>query len=525
MESKPQAADDTGSYRRLGMSPRQMELNRRWAWYTATNYDTCKVGWDGREDPGPLEREQIVSSAMLPAGFLDAGGSFPLRFRKPTAPYRLPRVITNRFTGLLFSERHHPEVIVEGDEDTQSFLAAMLDLARLWPRMIVARTLGGAQGTVILGFCLVEGKPVIEVHDARWCTPTWADRFHLKLEAMEKRYQYPVEEQDPESGAWREVAYWYRRVIDEKSDTVWAPVPVEVGEPDWEGLENTSVEHGFGECPLVWVQNLPVEDDIDGEADCHGVYEMVEAMDQLNAQSHKGVLSNLDPTLLLVTKAKLAEIKKGSDNAIKIPEGTGQYLEMTGSGVEQARKLVSEWRSFVLEVAQCVLASEDGDKGGSPTAFEIEKRYSSMIEKTDVMREQYGQNGVLRLVEMMLRAARKLEKGITLPQRTITKADGSVEQKPQQLGKGGQIKLRWPKYFEPTLADTQAAVTAAAKAVLAGLIDLEHAARFTAEHFRVKDVPAMLKRIQDEMQKRQEQLDRIAMGGGGEGGFGGNERV
>jgi hypothetical protein len=530
-QSKPQPDDKVELVRRLGLSPRQQELNRRWAWYTAQNYDTCKVDWDGRENPDPTTHEQIVSEAMLPPGFLDAGSFFPLKFRRPTAPYRLPRVITNRFTGLLFSERHHPIPVVEGDEDTEDFVLGLIEDARLWPRMLVARTLGGGQGTVVVGFVFVEGVPRVEVHDARWCTPTWLDRWTFKLKSVEKRYQYPIEVRDPETGNWKEEPHWYRRVIDEKADTTWDAVPVGSGlEPEWDRLESTSIEHGFGFCPCVWIQNLPVEDDIDGESDCHGVYEMVAAMDQLNSQSHKGTIQNLDPTLLLVTKAKLAEIKKGSDNAIKLPEGgTGQYLEITGSGIKEARELVREWRGFVLEVVQCVLADETGDKGGSATAFEIARRFSSMIEKADMLREQYGENGVLRLIEMMVRAVRKLDgpravngeiqrRSVTLSPRSVEKPDGSVELRPRKLGPGGRVKLRWPEYFEPTPVDTSNAVTAAAKALLGGIIDLDHAARYVAQHFRVKDVPAMLEKIKREVQQRAAELDRMAMeqsGGGG----------
>ncbi len=378
--------------RRLGLSPRQQELNRRWAWYCGENYNSSLIGWDGREEPqDPVAHEQIVSSAQMPPGFVDAGGGFPRQYRKPTAPYRLLRVIVNRFTGLLFSERHHPTVHVPGDPDTENFVNQMAEDARLWPRMLVARTMGGAQGTVVVGFAFIKGAPRVEVHDARWCIPTWEDRWISKLSAIEKRYQYPIEVRDPETGEWKDEPHWYRRVIDTKSDTIWDPVAVGNGdEPEWDRLESTTVEHGLGFCPCVWIQNLPVEDDIDGESDCHGVYEMVHAMDMINSQVSKGIIENLDPTLLIVSSAKLAEIRKGSDNAIKLPStatakngdslgpSDARYLEIGGAGIKEGRETVREWRGYVLEVAQCVLSDENAK--GDTTAFETDRRYSAMIE-------------------------------------------------------------------------------------------------------------------------------------------------
>src|SRR5574337_67053 len=271
---------------RLGLSPRQLELNDLWSWYRCQHYDTRKVDWDGRERVVGIDREAIATAGFIPPGFYDAGGqNLPLKFRRPSSPYALAKVVVDRFTGLLFSERRHPQIRCEGDPDTEDYMTALADVGRLWPAMILARTYGGAMGSVAIGFQYVNGKPVFEVHDPRWCVPEFKDRLELKLESIEKRYQYPVEKRD-EQGRWVEVPHWYRRTIDEKSDVLYEPVevPDDGSEPEW--TEQARVDHNLGFCPVVWVQNLPVQDSVDGDPDCLGIFDMIEAIDSLIGQAN-----------------------------------------------------------------------------------------------------------------------------------------------------------------------------------------------------------------------------------------------
>ena len=498
---------------RLGMTLRQRELNHLWSYYRTAHYDSRKVGWDGKEHADPIDHEGIAQAGFIPPGFYDAQ-HLPLKFRRPTAPYHLVKTIVDRFTGLLFSERRHPKIRCEADPKTEDFSRALAEASRVWQQMIQARAYGGATGTVAVGFQFVAGRPVVEVHDPRWLFPQFLDRSTLKLEAIEKRYMYPEEMQDPATGRWEQVWFWYRRIIDDNVDVLFDPALVEKDrEPNWQ--VQREVRHGLGFCPVVWVQNLPVLDDPDGDPDCLGVYDMCDTIDTLLAQANRGVTANCDPTVVISSSAKLDEVAKGSNSAIKLPDGDAKYMEISGAGPKAALELADSLRAKVLEVAQCVLEHPDT---AQKTATEIERVYSSMLAKADVMREQYGERCVKPLLQMMIRAARKLG--------TARRAeDGNIERSSLQLppGKNGQppqmgqtdgeaLQLQWPSYFEPInqeiLQSTQAAVAAKA----AGLIDAEHASQFVAEYFRVEDVPTMLGNAKREQMRDQAELERMAMG-------------
>jgi hypothetical protein len=340
------------------------------------------------------------------------------------------------------------------------------------------------------------------------------------LSAIEKRYVYPVEVRDDE-GTWHEVPMWYRRVITEEYDCVYKPEPVREEEPAWR--VGNIVEHKLGFCPVVWIQNIPVVGDVDGDPDCQGVYEMIESIDSLYSSAQQAILANCDPTVVISTSAPLSEVRKGSDNAIKIPDGSASYMEINAGGIKAAQELAEIYESKVLKVAQVYL---EGDASIPQTATEIERRYSSMLAKADILREQYGERGVKPLLQMAMRAAKKLSTPTRSSDNTITrqklhlpprvwKEGDKVLTEERVIGSAPEsLNLSWPRYFEPGLADATQAVQAAAGAKTASLIDNETATKFIAEYFQIEDVGQLVSKIQGEAKKAQAELEQMAMGGG-----------
>jgi hypothetical protein len=511
------AANVMGRIKRLGMSPRQMELNHLYAIYRGQQYETCSSEWDGSQKISRIDREAINSGAYIPPGFYDLGAMLPLRFRKPTAPYPLARVIVDRFTSLLFSEKRHPRVKIEDDDATDDYVQALVEASRFWPTWMQARGLGGAMGAVAVGFSILNGKPHLELFDPRWATPTFVSRTGNELKRLEVLYQYPREIYDGETGVWREVPYWYRRVIDAERDIVYRSVPVTDEAPVW-SVEN-EVVHGLGEVPVVWVQNTPTQDDADGDSDFHGVLEMLHAIDQLLAQAQIGTIANADPTLVISTDAALPpDLAKGSRAPIQLPSsGKAQYLELQGIGAKAATELADLYRRRVLEACHCVL--EDGASDSSTkvrrTATEIERSYAAMIARTDVLREQWAEVGIKPLLSKMLRAIRNVEQGrvgedgrvvrgiVIVPPHIDRNAEGKiVGKRPREIGEGEVIELVWPSYFEPTIDDGDIAVKTAAAALAGKLVDQEAAIAYVAPYFHVSDPKAMAERIQNEAAKQ-----------------------
>jgi len=514
-----------GRLRRLGLSPRAQRLNELWARYKTQQYDVRLADWDGSQRPTSVEREIISSQGFIPPGFYDAGGqmdSLPIKFRRPSTPYHLAKVIVDRFTGLLFTESRHPRIRCPGDSDTEDYVAGIADVTRLWARCIEARQFGGATGSACMSFMFDEGRPVIEVHDPRWTTPKFVSRTNKKLTAIEERYQYPEEVFNPKTERYEEIAFWYRRTIDIRKDVLFKPVPVGSGdEPDWDNLIEREVEHGHGFCPVIWVQNLPVKGEVDGEGDCSGIFDLCDAIDMLLSAGNQGTILNCDPTPVLSTdKEDWPVLRKGSANAVKLEKGGGfSYAEITGAGPKAALEMADKLRSLALEVAQCTLEHPDV---ANRTATEVERSTESMNSKGDILREQYGQHAVLPLLEMIIAAARKLgtpravngevtRSTISIPPRVIEDETGNVTVVERKLGPGAPLQLLWSGYAKPSIKDASDAATAASTAKAAGLIDSESASQYVAPYFNVENPRAMIAKAKEEAASEQEAVQSSLM--------------
>jgi hypothetical protein len=459
------------------------------------------------------EEAQVAESGMIPPGFYDAGAQIPLRFRKPLVPYYLAKIVVNRFTSMLFSAQKHPEISCD-DSTTEDWLNGFAAKTRLWAQMILARRFGGAMGTAVFGFKFVQGAPYIEVFDPRWCTPIFLDREQFIVDELEIRYQF-VEEVRDRDGRPKQVWFWYRRIIDDSCDKTWPRVPVGDGEePDWDEEKMIEHHHDFGFCPVVWVQNQPVLDDIDGDPDCHGIYEFIQDIDALHSQASRGTKANCDPSLIISSNADFDEIQKGTGNALQVEQGGSiTYAEINGSGIDKALTLADRFEEKALTVVACTLDRNEG--GPSKTEKEVDHNYSAMIDQADILREQYGEKGVKRLLELVIRAVRKLDRPkiekagadgiptiirsvVKLPKRRVENASGEAVYIERQHGKGEVVELKWPDYFTASTDEVSKRVEAASKAKEAKLIDHEHATKFVSKDFSVENVPQMMKKMEKE---------------------------
>lgn len=500
-----------------GMSPRQMELDRRWAYYRTRQYDACKVAWDGSRVVGQSERDSISLAGFVPPGFYVANSeTLPIHFRKPSSPYHLAKVIVDRFTSLLFGQKRHPRVEVKGDPATEDFVNAVIEVGRLWPQMMLARTYGGAIGTAVVGFKLVDGRPSFEVFDPRWCTPKFLDRATLTLQSVDYRYKYKQEVRDPETGGWVDVEFWYRRVVNTDHDVVYEPCRADPKiPPRW--VPAQVVKHQLGFCPVVWIQNEPNLEEVDGDGDCQGIYDKCDSIDKLLAQSDKGVLANCDPSVVIACNATMDDVKKGSNFALKLPSGgTANYMEMTGTGIIQAREQASLHRDHALEVTCCVIEQPNG-AGVPKTATEVDRSYAAMLARADKFREQYGETGIKKLVNMVIATALLMDKPRVVGgqiQRYEVRLPPRDDGRPRKLGSGPYaVTLTWPHYFEPSPDDALKAVNASGTAKQLGLIDQQHATKYVAPFFQVEDATKLADELVAADQGKQDSLDQLSLSG------------
>jgi hypothetical protein len=521
----------------MGETRRFRQLDRYEAHYSCRQYSHLQHDWWGQSAD---TAETISPDIQVPLGFHQPIYDLVVRQKRPTAPYNLCKAVVNRFTGLLFSDARKPSVVVEGDADTEDFLEGVMQQCRFWAKMREARSLGGANGAVLVTVHVRDGKFSLEVHNPKHCQVVWRDRRSLTPMAVLKCYRYLVEEaicddRTGERNGTKIVEYLYRRIITEQDDTVYKAVKLD-GQNSVEWEVESEIRHSLEFFPGTWIQNLPVIESEDGEPDCAGAWQSFDTIDRLISQMNKAVLLNLDPTLVLSVDPRmqaLAGIRKGSDNALTIGQGdSAKYLEITGSGIDAGMKVYTILKQNILDVVRCVLVDPQTISGAAQSAKAIEYIYAPMLEKADDLRSQYGDLGVLPILHIIEKIARiysnktlQLPDGrvgrmtFDLPYRTVTvpTADGSsttsVREK-RQLGLGGYISLIWGPYFSPTEEDKQKAIGTIAAALGGGLLDQRSAIKQSSHVFGIHNDESVYEKV------KAAQEDDVSMGDLGDGSVG-----
>lgn len=496
-----------------GLSPRQRRLNRYWAYFGTCQDDDKEYDWDSRrvETSNDVARERAGS--RLPPGLYSPDNPAPYDKRRPRVRYSIARRIVKRFTGMLFGEEHHPQVVVLSTRQSGEYTTALLESASFWSCMSTARDYGGAQGTGVVTFGFDGGRLTLEAHDPRWCLPEFKNRDTKELRSLEIKYAYPVEVRDTESGLHRIELYWYRRIIDENSDVVFKPVQVtpDPKPPRWE--VERAVYHNLGQFPGQWVQNEE-SDTVDGHPDLSdNSRDIIDEMNQTATATSIGVKRNVDPTLIVKSAKDFKTLKKGSGSALKLGAGEdASYLTLPPGAVEVGRTTWQWQRDMVLENEAVVL--ELAEEVGA-TATEVRRRSESMRVRLGDFRRQWGERGVIPLVKKILRAVRVLESRVNVdpatgrrwrdkvlvPPKVVNLEDGTerIEERvfdapdPENL----HVTLKWPPASTPTPVDIGQALTNATVMRSSGTVDRRTATEYVAQNIG-QDPDDLWRRVKDE---------------------------
>lgn len=466
-------------------SDRFKELDRRQSYYDCTQHDSKRYDFEGRVIATGGAAQPLLSAEK-------ASWYVPLKMRRPSSPYRLSRVIVGAFTNMIFGEHRFPDFVCEGDKETQDFITTCVKVGQLPVKMIHARNLGGAVGTVGVSWHFADGRPRFEVHNGKHLyVHEWLDRAQLLPLHATECYLYAQDDWEPVKRRYVRNWYWYRRDWHPDAELFYLPALFDPKqEPQWQVDMERSVKHNDGECHLHWIQNLP-NDDVDGLPDYDGLYDSFDTLDIILSVIARGAVLNLDPTLVLKMDLNMVNrlgVKKGSDNALAVGEGgEAKYLELTGTSIQAGIELFNAKRRAALEVAQCIVPdpSEIAAQGVSAVAQKV--IYSPMLGKCDVIREQYG-TPMQRMLDQMARVARRkvgttvqvpgdaegetkdVQLTLNLPKRVERQPavddDGNptgeenVNLVDRTPGEGGDVEAKWGPYFLPTPDDVAKQATA-----------------------------------------------------------------
>ena len=446
--------------------------------------------------------------------------------RKPDTAAPLALQIVSRFTEMLLGSGRRPSLLVNSDADTQAYLEAVFSCGGLWESLTQARDIAGSCGSALVACSLRKGRPTSEALNPKYCwvppdawsedgAGRWRPRVVVEQLLVEAEYQ------DPETGKVKSTRVWSTRAWDENYHYTWPDVPEAKDDDEhFEWPDPVAVPHKLGICPVVWIQNTRDDKSPDGDPDCKGVWELLDKIDRLWSQVAKATMANIDPSLVVKeedrNRRKAIVLRKGKAMGVS-PQGDIKYLEMQGTGVASAMKVIDELETMVLQVTECVvIRQENATVYQSGEALQI--LWRSMESKANRLRATM-ETAIRDLCELWLRWGKVLrpgnldtpaQGGLLLPPRRLDTPTYTVRDDTGQptgevstsaknetdvatgtqttwvihtIGKGRYVAMKWPQYWNPTAVQTQtvmAGLTTATggKAVLSVESAVRHAAAF-----------------------------------------------
>jgi hypothetical protein len=436
----------------------------------------------------------------------DAGEYIPLRQRRPSVKYGLPRIVVEDSVSLLFAEGHFPEPQCDTPE-AKDALKALIKEACLNSVMIEAATIGSV-GSVAIHLRVLEQKngghrAFFEPKCTDYLTPVYEPTNPQELAKIEERYKvkgevlkatgYPIPDDKLSAD------YWFGRDWDDKEETWYQPwiVSRDLGEQPASPVRDAdkSVAHDLGFVPWVWVKNLPGKlrlidspkpaySDIDGACTFAAAIDMMIEIDYQLSQAGRGLKYGMDPQLVLKEPAAASGpgsemVKSPSKALVMDKDGDAKLLELNGGAFEVVLEYVKALREMGLENVHGNRA-EASKLSSAQSGRAMELMNQALIWLADRLRISYGEGALLSLLKMTAKANEKYQLTVAgKPMPPVT----------------DEITLKWAPWHEPTYSDLKEEAGTVEILTKAGVMSRETAVGSIAANYDIEDVPAELARI------------------------------
>lgn len=390
-----------------------------------------------------------------------AGSIIPLIERRPSAQFRLPRMVARWCARKMFAGRHKPKVR-HPDVEKARAINKLLRRGKFFQTMGEA-VLRGSVGAVAVTF-RVDGdgddlKLAFTVWRARDCDPSFDEMGELsQLRVRYLATGASLKAMAAPGDIKADELYWFVRDFLRDKEITYAPVkrddwnPVDgFAKPNMSFRDWQTFDHNLEFVPGHWFVNLPGADKPDGCATFEDAIPNSIEIDYTLSQIGRGVRYNCAPQLVVKGNILNANVVRGpmqylhlqgdqkDEDGNVIGGANAELLEMGGQGTEAALKVVDELRKMALE--QIAASRKDPDKlKGTLSGRAMEYLEEDSNDLVMDLRTQYGEHGALILIKKVMIAC-------------------------DMLDEVGGVNLQWPRLYQPSPDEVSSLVTALIAAV------------------------------------------------------------
>jgi hypothetical protein len=432
----------------------------------------------------------------------------PFRSRKPSVRYNICRFLTEDSITFLFGEGRFPAVD-STDSATREALSDVIKNCRLQQTMSEAALAGSVGSVAVLMRVLKnddgENRIYFEVLPTQFLIPVYDPNAPDTLMKVTQRYKisgsdlvdmgYSIAPDNMRSD------YWFQRLYDKNSETIFLPMLVSDSKDDKGNLKpmiedaDRKVKHMLGFVPVVWIKNLPGGNGIDGACTFKQAIDAQIEIEYQLSQAGRALKYSADP-MLIVRDGGLPEdggaILKEASNVLFLGEnGEAKYAEINGAAAQAVIDYCRTLREMALETVHGNRSPID--KLSLPqSGLALFILYQPLISLADTLRGSYGEVGLKSLLKMVLKAQNKLG-NLQAGDVLLPKLDHKIP-----------FNLRWPDFFSASDSDRQLQAATLVQLVAGGLMARDTGVKTLANRYDIEDVTTEISDIEADQAKREE---------------------
>jgi hypothetical protein len=420
----------------------------------------------------------------------------PLLKRRPCVIYGIPRIIVNDSVSMLFGEGHYPMVRCDDDDDeTQDFLQYITRKSNLNAVMLNnART--GSIGSVCTVVKVLNGDFHFDVMSTMNLIPVFdrespsvlvnvKERNKLRGEVLRaKGFDIPEKE--------LKNYYWVMREWTDTEEIYYKPILVDSTDQTLIRDDVRSTVHNIGFVPIVWMKNSVISNDIDGECTFRPALDMCIEIDYQLSHLARVLHYNADPTMVIKEPSGLRdnELIKGAGALMVGKDGDAKLLEITNSSTKAVIEFVKCLREFSLETLRGNRSNPDKINAIN-SGKALQMLNSPLVSLVDELRICYGEKGLLKLLQMVLKIC-----STGLYQINY---DGVLPSVEKMTDASSTMLLDWPAWYPPTpMDDFQEAQTLSILTQGAKVLSKESGLASIADKYNILDEDDEIKKIDKE---------------------------
>lgn len=418
-------------------------------------------------------------------------------------------------------------------------------------RRLFRRAIDTCTGVAII--CAKGGRLSVDSVGSKVCTPEFVEGGRqFEVSSLDIRYPYIERYYSEAMRAWAVRALIFRRRIDAVSDVTFKPVdappdgaPIKDGE--WVRDDAKSVDHKLGFCPVIWYphdHSGDISDGPDGNASHAHLLDEIDAHNISLSQRQRASVYCGDPQIVETGVTDEDVVLDGATPVILVDQAASEsgqpsvYIQRKAHGGAQTARRKgpgTTWRyaskdskadilvlpgdalTAISENAKDIKAKLDeslcvvfidpqgtGVRLGDLSGNAIRQLYVRQTSHCDEEREDFGDHGLLPLVDMILRfIATVVGRGDELKIRGFEKVAPALAS--FMTSDGGKIgwnspglTLAWGEYFADNALDELNRVRVAAEASVAKLVRKRDAVAKIAPVFGIKDVDEAVEELENE---------------------------